>query len=140
MSSRFLIKGFYEIKRIGSVEELTDTVIRERALRAHGGRSCEFVARINDKEMGFLSYEDWQDNSQGFIHEIFILPAFRKKGVATLLLKHSEEYAMQLRCKSIRLRPYALDEEPSTQNLISWYSGVGYIECVDEPEFLEKFF
>jgi GNAT superfamily N-acetyltransferase len=128
----------HEISSIDSTSELTNTVLRERAMRAHSGRSKEFVARVNGEEAGFLSYEDWQYRSQGFIYEVFILPAFRRQGIAALLLRHAELFAIQLHCKSIRLKPYALDQEPDTLRLITWYLSVGYSSTSDEPEMLEK--
>lgn len=109
-------------------------------MRAHSGRSKEFVARVDGEKVGYLSYEDWQDRSQVFIYEVFILPAFRRQGIAALLLRHAEGIAIQLHCKSVRLKPYALDQEPDTSRLITWYLSVCYSSTSDQPEVLEKWF
>lgn len=130
----------YEVFSVNCTNELIDGVLRERAIRANSGRSKEFVALINGEEAGFLSYEDWQDQLQGFIYEVFVLPEFRKQGIATLLIQHAEDHAIHLNCKSIRLKPRALGQEPDTSQLIMWYQSVGYFQSRDEPEVWEKFF
>ena len=127
------------IEKISSLSELKNIFLHERAVRMHGVRSIEFVASINEKEVGFLSYEDWQDRSQGFIQEVFVLPNFRRNGVAQSLLKHAENHANRLNCTSVKLKPYALNQDPEIRSLISWYLRNGYIRSFSEPELMEKF-
>lgn len=129
-----------KIKIINSPSDLKNIFLRERAMRAHGGRSREFVALLDGEEVGFLSYEDWSDRSQGFIYEIFVLLNFRQQGIAESMLLHAENHAFLLGCKSVKLKPYALDQEPGTSRLISWYSKMGYLQSSDDPEVIEKRF
>lgn len=53
--------------------------------------------------MGMLSYEDRSDTALAFIYEIFVLPRFRERGVAAMLLSHAEAFAVRQRCQVVRL-------------------------------------
>lgn len=127
-----------EIKCVTSANALKNNFLRERAVRAHGGRSLEFVALLDGEEVGFLSYEDWPDRSQGFICEVLVLPSFRQQGIGQSLLLHSEKHAIEQGRKTVRLKPYALDQEPDTNRLISWYKKTGYVQSSDEKGVLQK--
>ncbi|WP_425520985.1 GNAT family N-acetyltransferase [Xanthomonas nasturtii] len=126
------------ISAINGPKDLEDAALRERASRGHGGRSCEFVAIVDGQEAGLLSYEDWREKSVGFIYEIYVLPLFRRQGIGETLLKHGEEYALALGCSLVQIKPYALDREPSTEQLADWYRRAGYLTTKESTEHLEK--
>jgi GNAT superfamily N-acetyltransferase len=128
-----------EITLVASVNALKNNFLRERAVRAHGGRSLEFVAFLDGEEAGFLSYEDWPDRSQGFIFEVLVLPSFRQQGIGQSLLLHAEKYATDQGRKTLKLKPYALDQATDTIRLISWYKQVGYVQSPDEEGVLQKY-
>ncbi|EIU7089663.1 GNAT family N-acetyltransferase [Pseudomonas aeruginosa] len=128
----------YKVLKIDSIDALKSPVLYERAKRAHGGRSQEFVMIASGHEAGLLSYEDWRQQSDGFIYEIFVLPEFRQQGIGAMLLSYAENYALQLRCARIRLKPYPLDQETDPERLVAWYTKNGYFQIPDEPEILEK--
>ncbi len=100
------------ILKINEPGDLQDTVLRNRALSGHIGRSQEFVALANGREAGLLSYEDWRERKLGFIYEVYVLPSFRRRGVGEALLEHGEKYALQLGCNLVQIKPYALDQVP----------------------------
>lgn len=129
-----------EIKVIEHPRDIQDDTLRARAKRAHCALSKEFIAMVNDIEVGFLSYEICKSRSLGYIYEIFVLPCHRRKGVATYLLKAAEEYSFFMGRSIIRLKPYALDEETNTEKLFLWYSRNGYtrIKGMEEMEEMEK--
>lgn len=127
------------ISKIANLTELQDSTLRVRATRAHCTRSLEFIALVHGEEAGLLSYEDWSDKESAFIYEIFVLPPYRRQGLGTALLLHAEQQAAQLNCKSVRLKPHALDIEPNGAHLKSWYVRQGYQEVADDPEHMEKF-
>lgn len=108
------------------VDDLKSVTLRERVKKAHIIRSKEFLATEDGEEVGFVSYEDWGNNEPGFIYEIFVLPSFRRKGVGKLLLAHAENYAFQMGCKFVRLKPYTLNEDFDQNLLVDWYSKEGY--------------
>lgn len=126
------------ISKISLPSGLQSTVLRERAARGHCAKSQEFVASLDGEEAGLLSYEDWGNKKPGFIYEIFVLPSFRRRGVGNSLLAYAESYAQQLGCNSVRLKPYALDQEPEQSQLIAWYAKAGYCQRPDDPEHMEK--
>lgn len=128
----------YKVLRVDSVAALKSPVLCERAKRAHGGRSQEFIMMVNGREAGLLSYEDWNHQSVGFIYEIFVLPEFRQQSIGAMLLSYAETHALQLRCAYIRLKPYPLDQETDSGRLIAWYTKNGYFQMSDEPEILQK--
>lgn len=127
-----------KIVRIDTSGCVANPRLRDLAERAENGRSQEFVAEIDGSEVGFLSYEDWSDQSLGFIYEIFVLPEFRGQGIGRDLLSYSEALAKSLRCTSIRLEPYAFDREVGSEWLISWYARKGYVPKTDDPRMMEK--
>lgn len=127
-----------KVLKIDSIDALKSPVLFERAKRAHGGRSQEFVILENGHEAGLLSYEDWSHQAVGFIYEIFVLPEFRQQSIGALLLSYAENHALQLRCTHIRLKPYPLDQETDPDRLVAWYKKNSYFQKSDEPEIMEK--
>ena len=117
---------------------LRNNTLRERLESARCGRSQEFLALLNEEEVGILSYEDWSDQSFGFIYLIFVLPSFRQQGVGASLLAKAEHYALQLNCNSVRLKPYALDDVTDQHLLQAWYTSMDYSQTTDNPEHVEK--
>jgi GNAT superfamily N-acetyltransferase len=126
------------ITKIAGPEAILDNTLKERAVRAHAGRSSEFIALVNGAEAGFLSYEDWSDQASAFVYEIFVLPPFRRRSIGSVLLSHAERHAIDLNCNRIRLKPHALDQEPSLSRLREWYASLGYKAITDDQEHMEK--
>lgn len=117
---------------------VSNPMLRELAERAKSGRSKIFIARADECEVGILCYDDWSDQSIGFIYEVFVLPEYRGQGVGRSLLSYSEELAKNLRCASIRLTPHAFDRTVDFSWLVSWYTKQGYAPMPNEPEKMEK--
>jgi ribosomal protein S18 acetylase RimI-like enzyme len=72
------------------------------------------------------------------IHDIFVLPEFRRKGVARALLEHAEKIAGRLDCCKITLE--VLENNTSAVNL---YRKLGFINYQLDPNmgnalFMEK--
>ena len=126
------------ILKLPPSSNLRDPILQERMERGYCNRLQGFLASQNGEEVGLLLYEDWSDKKSGFIYEIFILPLFRKKGMGTLLLMYAEQHAIQLNCEIIRLKPYALAQEPGNILLKNWYGKNGYQQCMDDHEFMKK--
>jgi ribosomal protein S18 acetylase RimI-like enzyme len=126
------------ISEINDPNDIQDETLRERALKGHAGRSQEFIALIDGQEAGLLSYEDHKEKKLGFIYEIYVLSSFRKQGIGYALLEHGEKHALQLGCSLVQIKPYALDEEPNTEQLVAWYRKAGYMTSKEQEEFLEK--
>lgn len=127
-----------EILKLSFPSNLREPILQERIERGRCSRSREFLALQNGEEVGLLLYDDWSDRKSGFIYEIFILPSFRKMGFGTLLLLHAEQYAIQLGCEFIRLKSYALTQEPDDISLKIWYKKNGYRQCRDDHELMIK--
>jgi GNAT superfamily N-acetyltransferase len=126
---------------ISKVLQLTDVrspTLRDRAERGHCPRSKEFLASQDGEEAGLLSYEEWGNDEPGFIYEIFVLPSFRRQGIGKSLLSRAESYALELGCKSVRLKPYTLDHEFDQSRLIAWYAKEGYRQIPSDQEHMVK--
>ncbi len=98
----------------------------------HCDKSLEYVALRCGQELGLLSYDDWRDRSLGYIQELHVLSDVRQQGVGSTLLRFAESIAVQLSCRTIRLKPYALDHDTDLPRLIAWYEKMGYspsLEC-----------
>ncbi|KAA0015898.1 GNAT family N-acetyltransferase [Salinicola corii] len=126
------------ISAINAPEDLHDETLRERALRGHARRSCEFAALVNGQEAGLLSYEDWKEKNLGFIYEVYVLPQFRRQGIGKSLIEYGEKHALQLGCRLVQIKPYALNQEPDTDQLVDWYLSIGYLRAKESSEMLEK--
>lgn len=128
-----------EILKLSSPSDLREPILRERIERGYCSRLQGFLASHNGEEAGLLLYEDWSERKSGFICEIFILSSFRKKGLGTLLLLYAEKHAIQLNCDVLRLKPYALAQEPDNILLRNWYEKNGYQQYTKDCEFMTKY-
>ena len=128
-----------EILKLSSPSDLREPILRERIERGYCSRLQGFLASHNGEEAGLLLYEDWSERKSGFIYEIFILSSFRKKGLGTLLLLYAEKHAIQLNCDVLRLKPYALAQEPDNILLRNWYEKNGCQQYTEDCEFMTKY-
>ena len=128
-----------EILKLSSPSDLREPILRERIERGYCSRLQGFLASHNGEEAGLLLYEDWSERKSGFICEIIILSSFRKKGLGTLLLLYAEKHAIQLNCDVLRLKPYALAQEPDNILLRNWYEKNGYQQYTKDCEFMTKY-
>lgn len=128
---------------LGIIEVQTSALVSNRTLRdlaerAEGGRSRRFIAKFKEHEVGFLCYDDWADQSNGFVYEIYVLPAYRQIGIGNSLLSYAEDLARSLGCTSIRLEPHAFDRTVTLDLLLSWYANKGYVPMTGDATKLEK--
>ena len=123
-----------------NLDDINNSTIKKRVERAKSGRSTEFILLKDGSEAAFLSYEDWSDESAGFIYEIYVLPNFRGQGLARELLDYAEDNAERLNCSIIRLKPHPLDSDTKKNKLINWYQSKGYVLKNDnDREVMEKY-
>lgn len=127
------------IIEIHTSDLISNETLRELAERAKTVRSRRYIAKVYECEIGFLCYDDWSDQSSGFIYKIFVLPDYRGQGIGRNLLLHSETLAKSLHCTSIKLEPHAFDRTVNLSWLISWYRKQGYKPMPDDPKKMEKF-
>lgn len=128
----------HKVVQIQSLDDVKNEVLYERARRAESGRSTEFIVIDNDTELALLSYEDWSEESDGIVYEIFVLPPYRNKGIGSFLLSYAENLAITRGCNRIRLIPHSLDKDINNQSLIAWYTKKGYKRSTVDTEFMEK--
>lgn len=127
-----------EVIKIHTSDDVKNETLRERAIRAKCRRSLDFIVIGSGTEIALLSYEDWSEQSVGFIYEIFVLPPYRQKGLGSFLLLYAEDLAVKLGHTTIRLKPHALDEDIDQERLVTWYAKKGYLRDAVETEIMEK--
>lgn len=104
-----------------------DAMLSERVVNGRLDRTVEFLVTEGGKEAGVLIFDHWPSTSIGIIHEIYVLQAFRGKGVGTKLLTFAERYAVDNKCSSLQLTARSLDSGfMSDSHLREWYSRQGF--------------
>lgn len=117
--------------------EVSTDVLRERAIHARGRNERQFLALIDGFEAGYLSYDDLPPLNIGVLYDLLVLQPYRRCGIGSALVHHSETLARDLGRRRMRLCPKAFDSSVSQEWLESWYRRKGYGDCGCETE-LEK--
>lgn len=71
-----------------------------------------------------------KENEHLYLGMLTVAPQNQNKGIGKLLLKASEEMAVELKCKSVVMTVITLRDE-----LISWYKRHGYFETGEKQTF-----
>ncbi|MGS1035943.1 GNAT family N-acetyltransferase (plasmid) [Burkholderia glumae] len=100
--------------------------LRERARLSAGGWAHFFIARVGIKEAGLLVLDLLDRPPHASIREIFVLPAYRRRGVARELLKHAIGIAKGNHLPKIVLEVRPLDSATSREFLTQWYRRSGF--------------
>jgi len=117
---------------------MEDDLLRVRATGARVARSRQFLARCNDEEAGYLSFDHRADIDTGVVYDLFVLPQFRERGIGSQLVVFAEDLARALHCSRTRLSPRAFDASVDQTWLEAWYAKKGYCLATDGTQELEK--
>lgn len=128
----------FEITEFTQPADLGNDLIRGRAIHAKMKQSRQFLACVNGREAGYLSYDDRADIETGVLYEVFVLPEFRQQGVGSRLVSFAEDLAVSLKCSRIRLSPTPFDQSVTQAQLDSWYTKKGYQLARDGSREFEK--
>lgn len=124
---------------IGTPIEIKNETLRERLAKGQSPKTRQFIAILDETEVGLLIYEDW-GRPEGFIFEIFVLRETRKCGIGTWILSEAELFAVRLGHTNVRLTARSLfQDELGDEDLIVWYESKGYVRSSAEKGLLEKF-
>jgi len=115
-----------------------DESLRERARQAKVLRSRQFVARENEVEVAYLSFDDLSEINTGVLYEILVLPQYRNRGLGKELIGFAEGIARSIGCNCVRLSPRAFDNSVNQTWLESWYLSQGYSPANDGSSEFEK--
>jgi GNAT superfamily N-acetyltransferase len=126
------------ITEFSNPAELTDESLRERARQAKVLRSRQFVARENEVEVAYLSFDDRSDIDTGVLYEVLVLPHYRNRGLGKELIGFAERIACSIGCTRMRLSPRAFDTSVNQTWLESWYLTQGYSLANDGSSEFEK--
>lgn len=127
-----------EITEFTQPTDLGSDIIRARAIRAKVKKSRQFLARVQGREAGYLSYDDRSDIDTGVLYEVFVLPEFRQQEVGSRLVAFAEHLAVSLKCSRMRLSPVPFDQSVTQLQLNSWYRKKGYEQATDGSREFEK--
>lgn len=114
------------VAAILSPSHLASPILRGRAERAARPNARQFAARVNDKEAGYLSFDDHPDVALGVIYEVFVLSEFRSRGIGAALVQFGEDLARQAGYRRVRLYPRPIDDGISENRLVAGYERRGY--------------
>src|SRR5712691_7937648 len=82
-----------DVAALANPRELSSPILAARAEHATRPNVRQYVARIRDKEAGYLSFEDRPDLRLGVIYEVYVLAECRSRGVGSALLRFGEDVA-----------------------------------------------
>ncbi len=127
-----------EVVAIASPSHLASAILRARAERAVRPNARQFVARSDDEEVGYLSFEDRPDLALGVIYEVFVLAQYRARGVGSTLIGFGEDVAQRAGYSRVRLYPRPTDDGISEGRLVAGYERRGYRLCPASGGEMEK--
>jgi GNAT superfamily N-acetyltransferase len=127
-----------DVAAIANPRDLSSPILRHRAEQATRPNARQYVARICDKEAGFLSFEDRPDLALAVIYEIFVLAECRSRGVGSALLRFGEDVARRAGYSRIRLYPRPVDDGISEPRLVEGYERRGYRLCWNSGGEMQK--
>jgi GNAT superfamily N-acetyltransferase len=127
-----------EITAIATPNEIPSKTLRQRAERALSSLCRQFVARIDGRIIGCLSFDDRPVFGAGVIYEIFVLARFRRQGVASALLEFGENLATTAGYRRMRLLPRSLGGAMDDSQLVAWYQRRGYFLASNGGGEMEK--
>lgn len=128
----------FDIEPAVSQGEVSSSELRDRISTLKVPKSEEFIAHSRDgSEAGFLSIEPIEYSRLLFIQTIFVLPEFRRRGLGSSFLAFAENLAEERGFPVIWLRPRSLDVDINDDELVEWYSRMGY-KWDDTKDHMEK--
>ena len=120
-----------EVRPVTMPDDIGTDELRARVDREWRDRwSHCLVALVDGMEAGVVLFDFYQETSDGSIQQVFVLSPFRRRGIASALIKYAEIELNRLGAVRIWLEPYALTREtgqPDATILRRWYSGLGFI-------------
>jgi len=73
-----------------------------RRFQAYRGRGAMFVAKVGREGAGFAALEPAPDDPDALVLGVWVLPAFRRRGIGTQLALVAMEHARRLGAKRLR--------------------------------------
>ncbi|MGY3235626.1 GNAT superfamily N-acetyltransferase [Bradyrhizobium sp. USDA 4472] len=117
----------------------TDAEIQERiATSSIGKRTTQYIAYLDEREIGFVSLDDMGEIGCLVLYELFVPVRLRGSGLGTQLLDKVEAIARTEGYQRITLYPRPLEAGFPAERLSAWYCRCGYTERTDCPTELEK--
>jgi GNAT superfamily N-acetyltransferase len=96
-----LIRGLAEYERMTADVVATEDAIRE-TLFGDTPRAEAVIARVDDEAVGFAlwfhTYSTFLARPGLYLEDLFVLPAWRGKGIGRALLRHLAQVAVERRC------------------------------------------
>ncbi len=126
-----------EIVELMNPHDLVSDLLRQRAINARWPNSVQYLATLEGREVGYLSFDHRRDIDAGIIYEIVVLHEFQNRGVGSALLAHGESVAADLGCQNVVLAPVAVEAGLSEAQLRKWYTRRGYRNR-DQSSEMEK--
>lgn len=128
----------YMLEKIKN-DKISNVEILNRVKESSKSKNTEqFVFKVNEQELGFISVDKIEGVDYLVLYEIFIPISLRGCGYGTKLLGEVEILAKKLGYKKIVLFPEPFEKNISKILLIEWYQKNGYNLMSTETRELEK--
>jgi GNAT superfamily N-acetyltransferase len=118
-----LIRALAEYERLGHEVVATDAMIRE-SLFGPTPHAHAVIARVDSEPVGFAiwftTYSTFLSRPGIYLEDLFVLPAWRGKGIGRALLRHLARVAVEQKCGRIEWSVLDWNE-----TAIRFYRGIG---------------
>lgn len=110
-----------------------------KQLKKDAKKTSQFIYKLKDKYVGFITCSlkkeyviGCKTNKVAYLEGLYVLPEYRRKGIAKELEEHFEQWAKKLGCKEL-----ASDLEIDNKASLDFHSKMGY-DIVEKTIHLKK--
>lgn len=116
-------------------------LVNSLQLRGHVG-TCGpgtgyLLARVGRFEVGVLTFFETESGHACHLHELFVAPRWRRRGVGSALVRRVLEISSELGYRRVTLLARPLGKAVSRTLLKRWYERFGFEAVLGDPEEMQ---
>jgi GNAT superfamily N-acetyltransferase len=128
-----ILKLLGECDRSFADEELQGCASRN----PFGNHRIHYVVLLDGIAVAFLAFDDIRDLGHLVLYEIFVISAYRRRGIGTELLERAKDVARELKYETLVVLPSPLSDDMNLPMLLEWYSKHGFVPSPTQEDLLE---
>jgi GNAT superfamily N-acetyltransferase len=129
-----MTKTVIEISTLENCNSLRSSELRNEASSGHWPGTEQLLARVNGREAGVISFFETDAGESCHLHEVFVLSAYRRRGVGKALVERALEMARSRNYKLVTLLVRPKERSVSAQVLQRWYERYGFAARISDGE------
>jgi len=130
-----------ELREVGSSDEFKSIVLKKRAaISSKPPITRHYVALCNKQEVAFVAIDVPPNKGYLCIYELLVEPKMRCRGLGSAVVRKCQEMARQLGCKKICLIPRPIEAGTTEEQLVRWYTRLGFVQSKEQDSLLEIVF